>query len=146
MPSDVLVHPVETLVQAKVHRLILVASLDAVSVARTWEGATDDLFEHSLPEIGTCCATEKSGKVAPQAWHNLLGCSLGESIRRSLSYNSNSGLHLEESGTTGSDVDPCFALRLQEEKIRGQAELLQAFHFLHLGKLHGNRLKLLSRN
>ena len=84
MPSDVLVHPVETLVQAKVHRLTLVASLNAVSVARRWEGATDDLFEHSLPEIGTCCATEKSGKVAPQAWHHLLGCSLEESNEKIL--------------------------------------------------------------
>ena len=61
VPCDVLVHTVETLVQTKVHRLTLVASLNAVSIARRWEGATDDLFEHSLPEIGTCCAAEKCG-------------------------------------------------------------------------------------
>ena len=84
MSCDILVHSVEAFVQTKVYRLTLVASLNAVSVARTWEGATDDLFEHPLPKVGTCCAAQKCSKVAPQAWHYLGGGSLEESIRSTL--------------------------------------------------------------
>ena len=81
MSSDILVHPVETLVQTKVNRLTLVASFHTVSESGTWERAADDLFEHPLPKVGACRAAEECSKVASQAWHHTGGCGLQESIK-----------------------------------------------------------------